>query len=40
MLKIGMKLEGRLREHIRKWDQFLDIECYGILESEAKPTAP
>ena len=34
LLKIGMKREGTLREHIVKWDQFEDIELYGILKSD------
>jgi ribosomal-protein-alanine N-acetyltransferase len=29
--KIGMLHEGRFRQHIRKWDQFIDIENYGLL---------
>ena len=32
--KIGMRHEGRFRQHIRKWDRFIDIENYGILASE------
>ncbi len=32
--KIGMRREGRLRQHIRKWGRFEDIEMYGILEKE------
>jgi [ribosomal protein S5]-alanine N-acetyltransferase len=32
--KIGMRHEGRFRQHIRKWDQFIDIENYGLLASE------
>ncbi len=32
--KIGMRHEGRSREHIRKWDQFIDIENYGLLAEE------
>jgi len=34
MQKIGMKHEGTLRQHVRKWDKFEDLECYGILKSE------
>ena len=34
MQKIGMKHEGRLRQHIKKWDRFVDIECYGILVND------
>jgi RimJ/RimL family protein N-acetyltransferase len=32
--KIGMRHEGRLRQHVQKWDKFLDIENYGILAEE------
>lgn len=32
--KIGMRHEGCQREHIRKWDQFVDSELYGILRRE------
>jgi [ribosomal protein S5]-alanine N-acetyltransferase len=32
--KIGMAHEGRLRQHVRKWDVFEDIELYGILADE------
>jgi ribosomal-protein-alanine N-acetyltransferase len=34
LLKIGMKYEGKFREHVRKWDRFIDVENYGVLESE------
>jgi len=32
--KIGMRYEGCQREHVLKWDQFLDSELYGILRRE------
>jgi RimJ/RimL family protein N-acetyltransferase len=32
--KIGMRHEGQFRQHIRKWDQFIDIENYGVLAEE------
>ena len=32
--KIGMKHEGCLRQHVKKWDKFEDMETYGILRSE------
>jgi ribosomal-protein-alanine N-acetyltransferase len=32
--KIGMRHEGRFRQHIRKWDRFIDLENYGVLASE------
>jgi [ribosomal protein S5]-alanine N-acetyltransferase len=34
MQKIGMKHEGTLREHIKKWGLFEDIEDYAILKRE------
>ena len=38
--KIGMRHEGRSREHIRKWDQFVDIENYGLLAEEFRKDEP
>jgi RimJ/RimL family protein N-acetyltransferase len=32
--KLGMRYEGCQREHIRKWDQFVDSELYGMLQRE------
>ena len=32
MQKIGMTREGRLRQHVKKWDAFEDLELYGILK--------
>lgn len=32
--KIGMIQEGCLRQHVRKWDRFEDLICYGILRNE------
>lgn len=32
--KIGLTFEGRLREHIRKWDVQEDVEYYAVLASE------
>jgi len=34
LVKLGMRYEGRQREHIRKWDQFVDSELYGMLQQE------
>ncbi len=34
MQKIGMRHEGRLRQHTKKWEVYEDIEIYGILRSE------
>lgn len=32
--KIGMRHEGPARQHIRKWNRFIDLENYGLLASE------
>lgn len=32
--KLGMTHEGKLRQHILKWNEFEDIDLYGILRSE------
>ncbi len=32
--KLGMRHEGCQREQLRKWDQFVDSELYGILRRE------
>ncbi len=32
--KIGMRHEGTLRQHMKKWDQYVDLEYYGLLRSE------
>jgi len=32
--KIGMRREGCLRGHICKWDEFHDLELYGMLNSD------
>lgn len=34
MRKLGMIREGRLRQHVKKWGVFEDIEKYGILRRE------
>jgi hypothetical protein len=34
-----MTREGRLREHIKKWDVFEDLEKYAILRSEHRARA-
>ena len=34
MQKIGMTYEGCLRQHVKKWGRFEDMEYYGILKSE------
>lgn len=32
--KIGMKYEGRQRGHLMKWDEYLDLEMYGIVAQD------
>jgi ribosomal-protein-alanine N-acetyltransferase len=32
--KIGMRPEGPSRQHIRKWNRYIDLENYGLLASE------
>ena len=39
MQKIGMTREGHLRAHIKKWDKFEDVICYGILQSQYADSA-
>jgi RimJ/RimL family protein N-acetyltransferase len=34
MEKNGMKYEGSLRQHVKKWDEYVDVIYYGILRSE------
>jgi len=34
MRKVGMRYEGRLRQHTLKWDRFEDIDVYGLLAEE------
>ena len=34
MQKLGMRHEGTLRQHVRKWDRFEDVEKYGLLSCE------
>jgi RimJ/RimL family protein N-acetyltransferase len=36
--KIGMRHEGCQRGHILKWGEFLDLEIYGMLASDAWAT--
>ena len=37
MQKLGMKHEGRLRQHVKRWGKFVDNELYSILRSEFVP---
>lgn len=32
--KIGMEYEGTLRRHLKKWDEYVDLVCYGVLREE------
>jgi [ribosomal protein S5]-alanine N-acetyltransferase len=32
--KLGLRYEGCQREHVCKWDQFSDLELYGILRKD------
>ena len=32
--KLGMRYEGCQREHIQKWEQFIDLELYGMLRQD------
>lgn len=34
MQKLGMTHEGRLRQHVRRWDRYEDVDVYGILAKE------
>jgi ribosomal-protein-alanine N-acetyltransferase len=34
LAKLGMHHEGCQREHLRKWDRFVDSELYGMLRQE------
>jgi len=38
--KIGMHHEGTLRQHLKKWDEYVDLEAYGILRSEFMTKRP
>ena len=32
--KIGMRHEGSLRHHLKKWGEYIDVEMYGILRDD------
>jgi RimJ/RimL family protein N-acetyltransferase len=34
MQKLGMRHEGQLRQHVKKWDTFEDVDLYGVLKSD------
>jgi ribosomal-protein-alanine N-acetyltransferase len=38
--KIGMLHEGRSRQHISKWDRYIDVENYGLLAEEFRRGGP
>jgi RimJ/RimL family protein N-acetyltransferase len=38
MQAIGMLYEGRLRQHLKKWNKFEDVEIYGILKADYETT--
>jgi RimJ/RimL family protein N-acetyltransferase len=38
--KLGMRHEGTLREHVRRWDRFEDLACCAILEDEWRGLRP
>jgi len=37
MRKIGMRQEGVLRRHVRKWDEYLDVAICSVLRDEWAP---
>lgn len=37
LLKVGMTHEGCMREHVRKWGNFQNVEGYSILRREYRP---
>lgn len=34
MEKLGMKYEGALRQHVKKWGEYEDLIYYGLLKDE------
>jgi RimJ/RimL family protein N-acetyltransferase len=38
--KIGMRHEGRSRQHIQKWDRFVDLENYALLAEDFREDEP
>jgi [ribosomal protein S5]-alanine N-acetyltransferase len=38
--KIGMRQEGRSRQHVQKWSRFIDVENYGLLAEEFRAGEP
>lgn len=37
--KIGMTREGVFREHFKKWDAYVDAECWGLVASRERQTS-
>jgi len=35
--KIGMKCEGTLHHHFRKWGEFVDVDYYAIVRDQSRP---
>ncbi|NIR43396.1 MAG: GNAT family N-acetyltransferase, partial [Gemmatimonadetes bacterium] len=35
--KLGMRREGRLRQHVKKWGEYLDLVRFGLLRDELEP---
>jgi [ribosomal protein S5]-alanine N-acetyltransferase len=33
--KIGMSREGTLRQHFKKWGEYVDVDCYGLFRPSA-----
>jgi [ribosomal protein S5]-alanine N-acetyltransferase len=38
--KIGLRYEGRSRQHIKKWERWIDLENYGLLAEEFRSGEP
>jgi len=39
MAKLGMSHEGKLRQHMMKWDVFEDVEVWGVLRGDTSHIA-
>ena len=37
--KIGMKCEGKLRQHFKKWGEFVDVDYYAIVRGDQSRSA-
>ena len=38
--KLGMRREGCRRQHVLKWDRYVDLVLYGLLREEYEPGRP